>query len=83
MVDMYLIRVATLISQAINTIVLCGTPDMTVSARCYINRHKPVWRVAYKVINTIFWFQENHCKESFDEDIKYAEEVMRYVEHNS
>ena len=83
MVDMYLIRIATLISQAINTIVLNGTPDMTVSARCYINRHKPVWGVAYKVINKLFWFQENHCKESFDEDIKYAEEVMRYVERNS
>jgi pterin-4a-carbinolamine dehydratase len=56
---------------------------MTVSARCYINRHKPVWRVAYKAINVIFWFQVDHCKESFDEDIKYAEEVMKYVESNS
>ena len=75
----YLIRIATLCSQAINTVFLLGSPDMTVSARCYINRYKPYWRVAYKVINKLFWFQENHCKESFDADIKYAEEVQRYV----
>lgn len=78
----YLIRIATLFSQAINTIFLLGTPDMTVSARCYINRDKPYWRVAYKVINAIFWFQTDHCRESFEDDIKYAEEVMKHVESN-
>ena len=56
--------------------------DMDISARCYINKDKPYWRVAYKYINAIFWFQENHCKESFDADIKYAEEVQRYVDNN-
>ena len=78
----YLIRIATLFSQVINTVFLCGLPDMTISARCYINKDKPYWRVAYKYINAIFWFQENHCKESFDADIKYAMEVQRYVDNN-
>jgi hypothetical protein len=79
----YFIRIATLISQAFNTIFLLGIPDMTVSARCYLNKDKPYWRVAYKYINKVFFWQKNHCKESFDADIKYAQEVMRYVERDS
>lgn len=79
----WLLRVSAWVSQTINLWLLFGHHDMTVSARCYINRDKPYWRVAYKVINTIFWFQKNHCKESFDEDIKYAMEVQKYVESNS
>jgi hypothetical protein len=49
---------------------------MTVSARCYINRHKPVWGVAYKVVNAIFWFQDDHCKESFENDIKLRDAIL-------
>jgi hypothetical protein len=78
----WLLRISAWVSQTINLWLLFGHHDMTVSARCYINRHKPYWNVAYKVINKLFWFQKNHCKESFDEDIKYAEEVQRYVDNN-
>jgi len=78
----WLLRVSAWASQTINLWVLFGHHDMTVSARCYINRHKPVWGVAYKVVNAIFWFQDDHCRESFEDDIKYAEEVMKHVESN-
>jgi len=78
----WLLRVSVWASQTINLWVLFGHHDMTVSARCYINRHKPYWRVAYKVINKIFFWQDDHCRESFKDDIKYAEEVQRYVESN-
>ena len=40
--------VATWLSQGLNCALLRGSPDMTVSARCYINRHKPRWRRAYR-----------------------------------
>ena len=78
----WLLRVSAWVSQTINLWLLFGHHDMTISARCYINKDKPYWRVAYKYINAIFWFQENHCKESFDADIKYAMEVQRYVDNN-
>ena len=78
----WLLRVSAWASQTINLWVLFGHHDMTVSARCYINRHKPVWGVAYRVVNKVFFWQDDHCKESFDADIKYAMEVQRYVESN-
>ena len=78
----WFLRVHAWASQTINLWVLFGHHDMTVSARCYINRHKPVWGVAYRVVNKVFFWQDDHCKESFEDDIKYAEEVQKYVENN-
>ena len=77
----YTFGLAEATSQLLNA-VLGGNPNITVSARCYINREKKGWDAAYKVINKVFFWQEDHCKESFDDDIKYAMEVQRYVESN-
>ena len=78
----WLLRVSAWASQTINLWVLFGHHDMTVSARCYINRDRKGWGVAYKVINKIFFWQDNHCRESFLADVLFAEEVMKYVESN-
>ena len=78
----WFLRVSAWASQTINLWIFFGHHDMTVSARCYINRHKPVWGVAYRVVNKVFFWQKDHCKESLDEDIKYAMEVQKYVENN-
>lgn len=76
----YFLRVLTLISQIINTVVLLGHHDRTISARCYINKEKKYWKAAYKVINKIFYFQKNHCKTSFQDDTKFAKEVLELEE---
>lgn len=39
--------------------------------------------MVYKVISALFWFQDNHCKESFEEDIKFTREVLKHVDDNS
>jgi hypothetical protein len=75
----YLLNILVLLSQIINTVFLFGDADMTVSARCYINRDKKSWGRAYKIINTVFFFQENHCRSSFAADIKYAKTVIGYA----
>lgn len=75
----WFLSVMAWISQTINLLVLFGHHDMTVSARCYINRDKFIWGTAYKALNKIFYVilkQKNHCKVSFDEDVKYAKEIL-------
>lgn len=70
--------IATWLSQGINCAFMKGSPDMTVSARCFINRNKPRWRVGYKVINRIFFWQKDHCKASFRSDVVYAVAVLTH-----
>jgi hypothetical protein len=76
----WLTSIFALISQSLNVLILFGHHDMTISARCYINRKKKYWRTAYKVVNKIFFFQENHCKVSFQSDIDFAKEVIEIEE---
>lgn len=68
--------IATWLSQGINYALLSGSPDMTVSARCFINRDQPRWRTGYKIINRIFFWQDDHCKASFRSDVVYALTVL-------
>lgn len=70
--------IATWLSQGINCALLSGSPDMTVSARCFINRNKPRWRVGYTIINRIFFWQDDHCKSSFRSDVVYALSVLTH-----
>lgn len=68
--------IATWLSQGINKIFLNGSPDMTVSARCHLNRDKPGWKRARRIINAVFFFQEDHCASSFQSDVRYAVRVL-------
>ena len=68
--------IAAWISQGINCVFLSGSPDMTVSSRCHINRNKPRWRTARAVINKIFFWQEDHCKASFRSDVGFAMTII-------
>ena len=74
----YLLKLWVLVSQTLNVVLFNGDPDMTVSSRCYIQRHKKYWGVAYDVINRLFFFQDNHCKSSFDADYLYANKIIQY-----
>lgn len=70
----YLINILVSISQALNTI-LGGNPDMTFSARAYVNRHNKNWNRVYKLVNKIYFWQTNHCATSFAADVEYAKYV--------
>lgn len=46
------------------------------SARTYVNRHRFGWGVAYRIINLLFFWQENHCRDSYQADVDFAKEVL-------
>ena len=71
MID-YLTRVSAWLSQGVNCIILLGSEDMTVSARAYAFN----WRIAMRIINALFFWQENHCRLSFLRDVAHARKVI-------
>ena len=73
--------IAAWLSQGINCALLSGSPDMTVSARSYINRDRKGCGRAYRAINRVFFWQADHCKRSFQSDVTYAIRVL--TEHGS
>ena len=82
----YLPGIAALVSQTANHCLLYpwgGHHDMTVSAHVYTKRHLPRWRTAYRVINGIFFWQDDHCRESFMADVAFAEFVTAHNDANS
>ena len=66
------------LSQGFNWLFLNGNHYQTVSARCYVNRDKSPWKCLYITINTIVFWQDNHCKSSFDRDVDFALEIIQY-----
>ena len=66
------------LSQGFNWLFLNGNHDQTVSARCYVNRDKSPWKYFYITINTLVFWQDNHCKSSFDRDVEFALEIIQY-----
>lgn len=67
------------LDQGLN-VLLAGYADETISARAYRNRYKKYWNKAYKVINSIFFLQEDHCKESFNRELKRLHLPREYRE---
>lgn len=56
------------VDQFINTLA-GGWADETISARAYRCRYtKPHWYKVMKIIDSIFFWQTNHCKASFDSE---------------
>lgn len=57
-------QVAIAIDQLVNTLV-GGFADETLSAHAYRCREKPIARVAKAVINGLFFWEHDHCYESY------------------
>lgn len=73
-VALYLFRVAVALDMFVN-VILGGLPDSTISARVGYNaiRGKTWALVAEKVINTLFFFRPNHCREAIKGDYGRAQ----------
>lgn len=56
----YLVRVGNAVSQLLNTVFLNGHPNESISGRS----HREGWTVVERVIDTIFFFDLEHCKNS-------------------
>lgn len=69
----YIFRFLDCFTQTFNTWILNGSPDESTSGRAYFRQfYKPTkfWRVMYKIINTIFFLEEDHCKDAYLKDLK-------------
>lgn len=72
----YLWNLLEWISQGLNTVLLAGNPNMTVSARCWLNRERAGWSLAYRAINRIFFWQADHCRQSYQDDVQFARSIL-------
>jgi len=69
----YFIRVGDALSQFLNVALLNGHPNESISGRAW--RTRSVW---YKVIDLLFWFDHQHCKNSHLNDVAYARQLIKY-----
>lgn len=72
----YLVRVGDLASQALNTILLGGTPDESTSGRSYrqgvLQGHKG-WAWMRKLVDWLFsGYEQEHCKKAYQADLERA-----------
>ena len=47
-----------------------GWADETISARMWRNRAMPWWRGARWLVDKLFWWQPNHCYQSFVSELQ-------------
>jgi hypothetical protein len=80
-----LYRLATdlisLISRFLNAFIFGGSTSQTLSARSYLEGHHcPRWRLIGKIINWIFFWQENHIEWAWQEEVTRAEYTLKRLE---
>lgn len=63
----WIFRVGDALSQFFNVLLFSGDPNECISGRCWREQ-----RSIYKLINKIFFWQENHCKEAYEKDNEWA-----------
>lgn len=76
-------RFSAFCSQLINLVFFNGSPDETVSGRCYRQgtlQGMGRWDKGRKVINTIFFWELNHCYKSHLQDLNAAESLKSIYE---
>ncbi|MFC0925092.1 DNA helicase UvrD [Pasteurella multocida] len=70
----YLLNIAIAIDQGFNALFF-GSPDETLSSRAYrgavlAKKPKKKWKVLYKAINKMFFWQVDHCKQAYESEVK-------------
>ena len=73
-------NLAVAVSQALSTL-FGGHPDMTISARVYLAARRGGERAQRweRRLNWLFaWLEEDHCRESFEADVRHASQVFRW-----
>jgi hypothetical protein len=62
----WLKKVLAIFSQCVNALLLNGRPNQTVSSRAHSESSTSrVWRVTERGLNLVFWFDKDHCANSF------------------
>jgi hypothetical protein len=67
----YFLRLLIVVDAFFNVLLLNGSEDHTISGRVGYKAHKTKkrrWLLAEKIINTLFFFDNNHCYNSIEWD---------------
>jgi len=71
----------SLFSRMLNAVVFNGSTAQTLSARAYLDgRDSRFWRGIGKVINALFFWQENHIKAAWETEVKRARYTLQRLE---
>mgnify|MGYP000630196344 CR=1 FL=1 len=67
----------SLASRFINATIFNGSTAQTLSARSYIEgQTDPRWRTLGKFINPLFFWQENHIRQSWEQEVSRAKYTL-------
>jgi len=71
----------SLVSRMINAIVFNGSTAQTLSSRAYIDgRDSRYWQRIGRVINALFFWQENHVKLAWESEVERARYTLQRLE---
>ena len=59
-------------SAMLNTVVFGGDMYTSTSARAHMEQGHPAWANRRNLINRLFFWQEDHCKEAWEADYERA-----------
>jgi hypothetical protein len=64
-------------SRVLNAAVFGGSTHQTLSARAFIDgMSSPKWAKRRDIIDTAFWFQPNHCKTAWLQEVDAAQKTL-------
>jgi hypothetical protein len=70
------------ISRLLNAI-LGGNPSLTLSARAGLHYRKGQWALQRRLINRLFWLQQDHCEFAIRLDTDRNQQAMGEVENTT
>lgn len=66
----------SLVSRFINAAFLGGSTHQTTSARCHIEP----WPRGKRIVNTLFFWQDDHCKWAWEREVEVARKTLQRAE---
>jgi hypothetical protein len=66
--------VSSLASRALNAILLGGSTAQTTSSRAHLD---PKLRILRVIINTLFFWQDDHCASAWADEVDRARQTLR------
>lgn len=67
----------SLLSRVVNAAFFKGSMQQTISARTYVLSHdNPKWERRRKIIDTIFFWEEDHCRKSWWAEVNRARKTL-------
>ena len=64
-------------SRVLNAAVFGGSTHQTLSARAFIDgMSSPKWAKRQRAIDAAFWFQPNHCKTAWLQEVDAAQKTL-------